>query len=80
MTMLAEMQRELGDLRRQSRNSSSDNEGSDDGLTSDPLADASRTFAEEELLARTYNGLLPTICHDPRFRQTIPSLRRRSRR
>ena len=71
MTMLAEMQRELGDLRRQSRNSSSDNEGSDDGLTSDPLADASRTFAEEELLARTYNGLLPTICHDPRFRRIL---------
>jgi hypothetical protein len=31
MTMLAEMQRELGDLRRRSINGSSDTEDSDDG-------------------------------------------------
>ena len=67
MTMLAEMQRELGDLRRKSRNGSSDTEDSDDGLGSDPLADSGTTFSNDELLARTHNGLSPTICHDPRF-------------
>jgi hypothetical protein len=71
MTMLAEMQRELGDLRRKSRNGSSDNEDSDDDLVSDPLSDSSRTFAEDELQSRTHNGLLPAICHDPRFRRIL---------
>ena len=71
MTMLAEMQKELGDLRRKSRNGSSDTEDSDDGLGSDPLADSGTTFSNDELLARTHNGLLPTICHDPRFRRIL---------
>ena len=71
MTMLAEMQKELGDLRRKNRNGSSDTEDSDDGLGSDPLADSGTTFSNDELLARTHNGLLPTICHDPRFRRIL---------
>jgi hypothetical protein len=71
MTMLAEMQRELGDLRRKSGNGSSDNEDSDDDLVSDPLSDSSRTFAEDELQSRTHNGLLPAICLDPRFRRIL---------
>jgi hypothetical protein len=71
MKMLAEIQRELGDLRRKSRNGSSDNEDSDDGLVSDTLADFSRTFAEDELQSRTHNGLLPAIRHEPRFRRIL---------
>jgi hypothetical protein len=71
MTMLAEMQRELGDLRRRSINGSSDTEGTDDGSGSDPLTDSSRTLTEVELLSRTYNGMLPNMCHDPRFRRIL---------
>jgi hypothetical protein len=71
MAMFAEMQRELGDLRRKSRNGLSDNEDSDDGLVSDPIADSSRSFAEDELQSRTHNAMLPEICHDPRFRRIL---------
>ena len=72
LTLIAEMQRELGELRRgQNRGQGSDSEGSDDGSVTVPLVETDRVLSTTELAARTYDGLLPTVCHDPRFRRIL---------
>ena len=72
LTLIAEMQRELGELRRgQNRGQGSDSEGSDDGSVTVPLVETDRVLSTTELAARTYDGMLPTVCHDPRFRRIL---------
>ena len=71
MAMMAEMQRELGELRRRNRNYNSDSDSSEDGSAITPLAEPERVFTSSELTAHTYNGLFPTVCHDPRFRRVL---------
>jgi hypothetical protein len=70
--IIAEMQRELGELRRsKERGHVSDSEDSDDRSVSVPLFETDTVLSATELSARTYDGLIPTVCHDPRFRRIL---------
>jgi hypothetical protein len=72
LSIIAEMQRELGELRRnKERSHGSDTEDSDDGLVSVPLIETDTVLSAMEHSARTYDGLIPTVCHDPRFRRIL---------
>jgi hypothetical protein len=72
LSIIAEMQRELGELRRnKERGHGSDSEDSDDGSVSVPLVETDTVLSATELCTRTYDGLIPTVCHDPRFRRIL---------
>jgi hypothetical protein len=72
LSIIAEMQRELGVLRRsKERGHGSDSEDSDDGSVSVPLVETDTVLNATELSARTYDGLNTTVCHDPRFRRIL---------
>jgi hypothetical protein len=36
-----------------------------------PLVETDTLLSATELSARTYDGLIPTVCHDPRFRRIM---------
>jgi hypothetical protein len=72
LSIIAEMQRELGELRRNKESGpGSDSEDSDEGSVSVPLVETDTVLIATELSARTYDGLIPTVCHDPRFRRIL---------
>jgi hypothetical protein len=71
LSIIAEMQRVLGELwRSKERGHGSDSEDSDDGSVSVPL-ETDTVLSATELSARTYDGLIPTVCHDQRFRRIL---------
>jgi hypothetical protein len=70
--IIAEMKRELGELRRnKERGHGSDSEDSDDRSVSVPHIETDTVLIATELSARTYDGLIHTVCHDPRFRRIL---------
>ena len=72
MAMMVELQKEIGELRRRrDRHSLSDSDDSEDGSGPFPPFDLQRELTPDEQTSRSYRDLVPTPCHDPRFRRTL---------
>jgi hypothetical protein len=72
MQMMSAMHMELSELRKKRRGSGSDSEESDPDLHQiPPLFDPTHELPISEVIARTYRGIQPATCHDPRFRKAL---------
>jgi hypothetical protein len=73
LNMISHMQVELRELRRKRGGSATDSEGDEDDLdrTIPAPLDHTRDMTAEEKLSRSYQDLLPAVCHDPRFRSVL---------
>ena len=72
MAMMVELQKEIGELRRRrDRHSLLDSDDSEDGSGHSLPFDLLRELTPDEQTSRSYRDLLPTPCHDPRFRRTL---------
>jgi uncharacterized membrane protein YdfJ with MMPL/SSD domain len=73
LNMISHMQVELRELRRKRGGSATDSEGDEDDLdrTIPARLDHTRDMTADEKLSRSYQDLLPAVCHDPRFRSVL---------
>lgn len=67
LSLIANMQLELREIRSKRRDTDSDSEGDDRDAVLMSLNDRYHVLTPADLRLLTYGNLLPAVCHDPRF-------------